>query len=94
MLPDIPTPAEAGSTSLEVDGLIGVFGPKTLSQESRNRIGADIVAAASADPTFAQRLATTGQIFLPAGALEFQASVREQMEKVAQVAKLIGMSPR
>ena len=92
-LPDIPSATEAGFPSLEFEGLIGFFGPKSMSQELRSRIGGDVTAAA-ADPLLEQRLAGTGQVLIPGGAAEFRASIEKQVEQVAAIAKLIGMSPK
>ncbi len=93
LLPDIPSSAEAGFPSLELEGLVGLYGPKIMSQDLRNRIGADVVAAAS-DPVIGQRLAGTGQVVNPGGAVEFEASIKKQMEQVGAIAKLIGMQPK
>lgn len=90
-LPDIPTAIESGVPSLELEGLVGLFGPKSMSQELRNRVGADVVAAAT-DPVIAQRLAGTAQLSAPAGAVEFEASIKKQMAQVDAIAKLIGMA--
>jgi len=90
LLPDIPSSFEEGVPSLELEGLVGLLGPKIMSQDLRNRIGADVVAVAS-DPEIGQRLANTGQMVQPGGAVEFEASLKKQMAQVASIAKLIGM---
>src|SRR5712691_1571609 len=54
-LPDIPTAIEAGFPALEVEGLVGLFGPRVMANELRERIGADIVAAA-ADPVVSTQI--------------------------------------
>ncbi len=90
ILPNIPTSAESGGPSLELEGLVGLLGPRMMSQELRNRIGADVVAAAS-DPEIGKKLAATGQVLSPGGAVEFEASLKKQMAQVASIAKLIGM---
>src|SRR5215213_5112135 len=38
---------EAGTPGLSMDGLVGLFGPKEMPQEVRDRIAADVIAAAS-----------------------------------------------
>jgi tripartite-type tricarboxylate transporter receptor subunit TctC len=91
MLPGVPSTTEAGFPSLEFEGLIGFFGPKIMSQELRDRVGADVVAAAS-DPLLEQQLASTGQVLIPAGAAGFQAAIDGQVKQVAAIAKLIGVS--
>ena len=90
ILPDIPTTAESGAPSMELEGLVGLLGPKIMSQELRNKIGADVVAVAS-EPEIAKLLTATGQVPAPAGAVEFEASLKKQIAQVAAIAKLIGM---
>ena len=93
LLPEIPTSFEQGVPSLELEGLVGLLGPKTMPQELRNRIGADVVAIAS-DPEIGKRLTASGQVVNPGGAVEFEASLKKQMTQVAAIAKLIGMQPK
>jgi tripartite-type tricarboxylate transporter receptor subunit TctC len=58
----------------------------------RNKIAADIKEAAS-DPEIVKRLTATGQIVAPGNAAEFAASIAEQREQVAALAKLFGNKP-
>ena len=58
--PKLPTVAEAGYPDLTLDGLVGLFGPTGMPLALRERIAADIRAAA--DPTIEDRLTKTGQI--------------------------------
>jgi tripartite-type tricarboxylate transporter receptor subunit TctC len=88
--PDIPTVAEAGFPALEVDGLVGLFGPKTMSAELRERIAAD-VAAVGTDPTVIARLTATAQVVNPAGPAEFAAAIEEQRAKMALIAQRLGL---
>ena len=48
--PDIPTVAEAGYPELTIDGLVGLFGPPSMSMELRERLAADVKAVMDADP--------------------------------------------
>ncbi len=91
MLPDIPTAAEAGVPSLELEGLVGLFGSKTLPLDIRKRIGADIVEIVKANPDIAEKLAATGQVATPGGPEEFAASVNKQIEQVEAAAKVLGL---
>ena len=91
-LPDIPTAVEAGYPSLEFDGLVGLFGPPGIADEVRNKI-ADDIRAVAADPELVKRLTATGQIVSPGNATEFAASIAQQREQVAAVAKLFGNKP-
>ena len=63
--PDLPTAIEAGYPALALDGLIGLFGPRSLPASVVERIAADVLAAAE-DPAIAKRLAATGQQIDPA----------------------------
>jgi tripartite-type tricarboxylate transporter receptor subunit TctC len=91
-IPNVPTAVEAGYPSLEFDGLVGLFGPPGIADEVRNKIADDIRAAAS-DPELVNRLTATGQIVSPGNATEFAASIGQQREQVAAVAKLFGNKP-
>ncbi len=89
--PKIPTVKEAGYPALTIDGLVGLFGPTGMPLELRERITADIRAAA--DATIEDRLATTGQIMNIGGPDEFDQSIDDQRSKVAAFAKELGIQP-
>ena len=91
--PDVPTAREAGYPSLEVEGLVGLFGIKTISQELKNKIAADVREAA-ADGSIAERLRATGQAINIGGPDEFAAAIAAQSAKVAATAKAINFKPR
>lgn len=91
-IPDIPTATEAGYPSLQFDGLVGYFGAPGIADAVRNKIAADVKEAAS-DPEIAKRMTATAQIVAPGNAAEFAASIAEQREQVAAVAKLFGNKP-
>jgi tripartite-type tricarboxylate transporter receptor subunit TctC len=89
--PDVPTAAESGFPELTVDGLIGLFGPRGMTNERRERIAADVAAIAE-DPAVAARLAATGQVVNLGGPAAFAAAIEEQRAKAAAVAAL-GLKP-
>jgi tripartite-type tricarboxylate transporter receptor subunit TctC len=91
--PDVPTAREAGYPSLEVEGLVGLFGIKTLSNELKEKIAADIRAVA-ADGTIADRLKATGQVINVGGPKEFNDAIEEQRAKVAATVKAIDFKPK
>jgi tripartite-type tricarboxylate transporter receptor subunit TctC len=93
ILPDIPTAIEAGFPALEVEGLVGLFGPRGMPEDLRVRVGADVKAIA-ADPEIAARLAGTAQIANPGGAAEFAASVEDQRAKIARIAQVLGIKAK
>jgi tripartite-type tricarboxylate transporter receptor subunit TctC len=93
ILPDIPTANESGFPALEVEGLVGLFGPRGMSNELRARIGAD-AAAVAADPTIAERLAATAQVPNPGGPAEFAAAIERQRAQIAVIAQALGPIPK
>jgi tripartite-type tricarboxylate transporter receptor subunit TctC len=93
ILPEIPTAVEAGFPALELDGLVGLFGPRGISQELREKIAADVISAA-ADPAIATRLAGTAQVLNPGGPKEFAADIERQRAQNAAIAQAIGLKPK
>jgi tripartite-type tricarboxylate transporter receptor subunit TctC len=91
--PDVPTAREQGFPSLEVEGLVGLFGLKSMSDELKEKIAADF-RAVTADGSIAARLEATGQAMNIGGPKEFAASINEQRSNVAAVAKAIDFKPR
>jgi tripartite-type tricarboxylate transporter receptor subunit TctC len=89
-LPGIPTSAEAGFPALELEGLAGLFGPRKMPLELRNRIAAD-VKEATADGVIGQRLASSGQVMNIGGPAEFTESIDRQRRQIAEIAKVIGL---
>ena len=90
MLPDVPTAKEAGHPALGIDGLVGLFGPKEMPKELRERIAADVMAAAS-DPDVAAKISSTGQIVRPGGAEEFAKEIDVQSRVVSEAAAAAGV---
>jgi tripartite-type tricarboxylate transporter receptor subunit TctC len=91
MLSELPTVAEAGYPALHFDGLVGLFGPRKMSEELRTRIAADI--AAVADKAMGDKLAVSGQVMSPGTASEFAVSIEEQRATVARIATQLGVKP-
>lgn len=87
---DTPTAREAGFPSLEVDGLVGLFGPRSVPADVRRRIGEDVKAVA-ADPAIAAKLVASGQVPNPGGADEFTAAIVAQERQIDEIAKLVGL---
>jgi tripartite-type tricarboxylate transporter receptor subunit TctC len=88
--PDVPTVAGAGFPALEVDGLVGLFGPRSMAPDLRDRIAADVRAVA-ADPMVVDRLTTTAQVVNPGTPAEFAAAIDEQRAKMAGIAQRLGL---
>jgi tripartite-type tricarboxylate transporter receptor subunit TctC len=91
--PEIPTAREAGYPALEVEGLVGLFGIKTLSNEIKEKIAADFKAAA-ADGSIGERLKSTGQVINVGGPKEFADAMEEQRSNVAATVKAIDFKPK
>jgi tripartite-type tricarboxylate transporter receptor subunit TctC len=92
--PDLPTAAEQGYPSLQIDGLIGIFGPRDMPLELRKRIAADVQEVMSSDPVITDRLMQSGQLPNPGGPEEFAAANEEQRTRLAQVASYLGIKPK
>ena len=91
--PHVATLKEAGYGELAFDGLVGLFGPTGMPKELRERIAADIRAVVAADPVIGERLTASGQILNIGGPAEFGQATREQRDKVAAIAKDLGVKP-
>ena len=89
-LNDIPTAREAGFPSLELDGLVGLLGPKDMPLALREKIAADIKQVLS-DPDINAKLAATGQVVNPGTPKEFEAALNEQSGKVADIGRILGI---
>ena len=87
--PKIPTVREAGFPALEIDGLVGLFGPPGMPLDLRERITADFKA--SADPIVEDRLTATGQLMNIGGPDEFAKSIEAQRATIASFAKTLGI---
>lgn len=90
--PNLPTVKEAGFPEMQLDGLVGLFGPQGMPLALRERIAADMKDAA-ADPLIADRLVATGQILNVGGPSEFAAAINAQRATVAAAAKDLGITP-
>jgi tripartite-type tricarboxylate transporter receptor subunit TctC len=93
ILPEIPTAGEAGFPSLEVEGLVGLFGPRSMAADLREKIGADVKTVA-ADPEISARLASTAQVPNPGGPAEFAAAVEDQRARIAAIAQALDIKPK
>src|SRR5215468_6459957 len=93
ILPNIPTAREAGFPALEVEGLVGLFGIKTLPKELVEKIGADVVAATK-DPAVSARLSATAQTVNPGMPAEFAAAIQAQRDQIAKIAQELGIKPK
>jgi tripartite-type tricarboxylate transporter receptor subunit TctC len=86
-----PTVAEAGFPYLGIESLIGLFGPRGMSDGNRAKIAADIKAEIAADPTITTRLAATGQIVDIRDPAEFSAGIQKMRDQLASIAQTLGI---
>jgi tripartite-type tricarboxylate transporter receptor subunit TctC len=91
--PDVPTVTEAGFPDMAFDGLIGLFGPREMTQPLRDRIAADLKEVLG-DKTVASRLTATGQLINPGTSAEFAASLEAQRKTLAGIAQQLGVKPQ
>jgi tripartite-type tricarboxylate transporter receptor subunit TctC len=91
--PDIPTARESGYPSLEVEGLVGLFGLKSTPGDLKEKIAADFKAVA-ADGAIGDRLKATAQVINIGGPKEFADSIEEQRRNVTAVVKAIDFKPK
>jgi tripartite-type tricarboxylate transporter receptor subunit TctC len=88
--PDIPSVLEAGFPSLEAVAVLGMLGPREMALDIRRKAGADVVEVTK-DKTVGDRLRITGQPPDPMGVDAFAEAIKGQQERVAQIAKILGM---
>jgi len=67
-----------------------VFGLRDMADKLRESIAADFQKIAE-DPIIAKRLGDTGQIMSVLGPAQFAARVQEQRDKLATLAKTLGV---
>ena len=88
----IPTAIEDGFPELELEGLVGLIGPKGMPLDLRNRLAKDVIAAAG-DPEIARRLVGSAQVVNPGDPAAFAAAMQRQNSQIDAIAKAIG-TPR
>lgn len=93
LVPGVPSTLAAGFPELGVETTAGLYGPRTMPLALRERIGADVVAAAT-DPVVAERLGPTGQAMKPGGPQELAKALLAQSERAAAIAKVLGMEKK
>lgn len=93
LAPGVPSTLAAGFPELGVETTVGLYGPRGMPLALRERIGADVVAAAS-DPAVGQRLAPTGQAMRVGGPDALTKALVGQAERAAEIAKVLGMEKK
>jgi tripartite-type tricarboxylate transporter receptor subunit TctC len=88
--PDVPTVAEAGYPALQLDSPIGLFGPRGMPVDLRQRLANELRAVVAVDPVITARIESTGQIVAIGGPDEFAAEIKQLRGKLAATAKILG----
>jgi tripartite-type tricarboxylate transporter receptor subunit TctC len=91
--PDVPTVHELGWGGLAVETTAGLYGPKGMPLDLRERIARDVIAVIS-DEAIVARLLATGQVARPGGPDELAATIREQSALTAHIAKALELKAR
>jgi tripartite-type tricarboxylate transporter receptor subunit TctC len=91
-LPDIPTATEAGFPTMEMEGLVGLFGSPAVPPDLREKIGADVVAVAD-DKEIDAKLNATAQTPTRGGARQFGEVMARQRAHIATIAKALDLKP-
>jgi tripartite-type tricarboxylate transporter receptor subunit TctC len=92
VIKDTPTVAEAGVPGLSFDGLVGIYGPRDMPADRREKIAADVEEAVK-DPAVFKRLEDTAQIVRPGGPKVFAASIEKMRESIVATAKILDVKP-
>lgn len=92
-LPDLPSAGEEGYPALEMEGLVGLFGIKDMSDALREKIAAGVLAAAK-DKAVEDKLHATAQQPNSGGPKEFAESIARQKERIATIAKAVGIKAK
>jgi len=87
-MPDLATARELGHPELEIDGMSGIFGGRTISDALRNRIAMD-VAAICEDPEVRGKLQAGGHNVLSGTTEELKAGIARQRAWVGEITEII-----
>lgn len=91
--PDIPTVYELGFGGLGVETTAGLYGPKDMPLELRERIAKDVIGVVS-DPVVTERLLATGQVVNAGGPADLAKTIQEQQDRTAKIAETLELKPK
>jgi tripartite-type tricarboxylate transporter receptor subunit TctC len=91
--PNAPTVTEAGYPMLDMETTSGFYGPRGMPLPLRQRIGTEVIAAAS-DPDVSAKIVASGQLMRTQGPAELAAALKEQAATAARIAKVLGMEKK
>lgn len=89
-MPDVSTSIEQGAPELTLDGLVGILGPKSLSDKVRDKIAADVITVMK-NPEVISKLEPGGQVISPGSAKEFADEINSQRSAVAKIGDGLGV---
>jgi len=89
--PEVPTVLEAGFPALQLDSLIGLFGPRGMPAALRESIAADVRAVIEANPDIGKKLEATGMLIDVRNAADFGKGITEIQGKLGAIAQALGM---
>lgn len=81
-----------GYPRLGQEGIMGLFAPRSMDAEARNKMSAEFLNAIG-EPDIAGRITSIGLTFTPGGSRDFEETIRRQTAEIAEIAKVIGMKP-
>ena len=90
IFPDVPTIYEAGFPALSVETTAGLYGPKGMARDLRERLSKDVIAVVS-EPAITDKLIETGQAVRLGGPDELAQTLKEQAAQMETVAKALGL---
>ena len=88
--PNVPSVLETGYPTLVTETTSGLYGPKGMPLALRERIAADVIAAAN-DPAAVEKIVASGQDMNTGGPVELTATLKQQGEALRRVAEILGM---
>jgi tripartite-type tricarboxylate transporter receptor subunit TctC len=91
--PDVPTVAESGYPEFTFGGFLGLFGPKDMSADLRERIASDVHAILK-ESDIQQRLTNVGLIARGTTPAEFETIIEAQRIKWAAIAREHNIEPQ
>ncbi len=90
--PEVPTAIEAGYPELTYEGFTGLFGWRGMPDDLRERVAADVRAAAS-DAGVRERLAAVGQVARGSSPAEFASALVQQRATTEAAVRITGLMP-
>lgn len=91
--PGVKPAIEQGYPKLGQQGLMGLFGAKSMSADARQKAGKDFLKVVAENDVI-QRLESIGQFYIPGDAATLEAEIRKQEAAIAEMAKGIGLQPK